>query len=225
MSVAKQLSGEFTQLVDELIDRELLKDSNPLLRQQCEDRTVLSWSNSAHLSYLFSEYGSIGQYCAILDRRDFSVCFSDGGLLQIRYDLRDDVIVAHRLCYFPCPFTFQHDDSIDFSLAELPQMLSGDELRERFKLISPIRFEFDADHADQRHSHSHVSLNKVSCRLPAYGPISMGHFVRFVLRYFYETEFLDLQKWEHLSPKLFRRMLANPPPHEFHLDTSSSFWI
>jgi hypothetical protein len=144
-------------------------------------------------------------------------------LVQIRYDIEDKEIISHRLCYFPCPFSFDSEDSEGISLSDVPLLFSVDELRSRFRLASPIRFDFNADIADARHAHSHVSINKETCRLPAYGPVSLGHFLRFILRYFYETEFANLGEWEDLAPCLYRRTLQHPPPHEFHLDTVSSY--
>ena len=158
-----------------------------------------------------------------LDQRDFCFCFSDGGLVQIRYDIEDGAILSHRLCYFPCPFSFAPEDSEGIALSELPLLFSADELRFRIKLASPIRFDFNAELSDSRHAHSHLSLNKESCRLPAYGPVSLGHFLRFVLRYFYEAEFSSLNEWEELKPRLYQRTLSHPPPHELHLETTASY--
>lgn len=221
--LTSQILRDYQWAMDELIERELLIDSNSLVPFVSQQRTVLSWSAGAHLSYLFDEYSNLDSYRAILDQRNFCLCFSDGGLVQIRYDIEDRAILNHRLCYFPCPFSFAPEDSEDISLSELPLLFSADELRSRIRLASPIRFDFDAELADDRHAHSHVSLNKVSCRLPAYGPVSLGHFLRFVLRYFYETEFSVLNEWEDLKPRLYRRTLPYPPPHELHLETAANY--
>jgi hypothetical protein len=223
-TLASQILRDYTWALDELIDRELLIDSNLLVPFVGHERTVLSWSAGAHLSYLFGEFPALESYCAILDRRDFCFCFGDGGLVQIRYDIEEGAIVNHRLCYFPCPFSFVRQDSEGIALSELPLLFSADELRWRIKLASPIRFDFDAELSDDRHAHSHVSLNKDSCRIPAYGPISLGHFLRFVLRYFYEEEFSTLNQLEELRPRLYRRTLLHPPPHELHFDTAAEYF-
>jgi hypothetical protein len=221
--LASQILREYQWAMDELIYRELLRDANSLIPFENQHRTVLSWSARAHLSYLFGEYSTMGHYCEILNRRDFCLCFRDGGLVQIKYDIEDDVIVSHRLCYFPCPFSFTSEDSEGLALSELPLLFSAKELQMRIKLASPIRFDFDAEMVDDRHAYSHVSINKESCRLPAYGPVSFGHFLRFVLRYFYETEFASFDEWAELKPRLYQRTLPYPPPHEFHLETESSY--
>ena len=221
--LASQILAEYSAATDEIIERELLIDSRSLIPFESQQRTMLSWSGGAHLCYLYGEYSTLEHYCAILEQRDFCLCFADGGLVQIRYDIKDRAIISHRLCYFPCPFSFDSEDSEGVSLSVLPLLFSANELRSRIKLASPIRFDFDAELSDERHARSHVSLNKETCRLPAYGPVSLGHFFRFILRYFYETEFSSLNEWERLRPRFFRRTLQHPPPHEFHLETALSY--
>lgn len=221
--LAAQIINEYNEITDTLINKELLIDSNYLVPIVTREKTILSWSNGGHLSYLFGEYSSIDHYLAILNQRDFSFCFSDGALVQIRYDVIERSITGHRLCYFPCPFHFSPDERQDFSLSDIPVLFSADEIRSRFKLVSPIRFDFDENFSDERHSNSHVSINKNSFRLPAYGPISLGHFFRFILRYFYEDAFPCAVGLEDLRFRLYARTLPIPSPHEFHLETSSTY--
>jgi hypothetical protein len=222
-AMASRLLREFQIALDELIERELLLDANPLAALETHSHTTLSWSSGAHLSYLFGEYQRLPDYQAILDGRDFSMCMLDGGLLQIRYDVAGEQIIQHCLSYFPCPFTFTDEERQGFALSELPSLFGADELKARVKLTSPIRFDYNAERSDERHAHSHVSFNKETCRMPAYGPLSLGHFFRFVLRYFYETEFTDLAAWEEVQPRLYYRTLPYPPPHEFHWDTAAPY--
>jgi hypothetical protein len=220
---ASKILAAYNAATDELLERELLIESRSLIQFETEHRTMLSWSGGGHLSYLYGEYSTLEHYRAMLNQRDFCLCFTDGGLVQIRYDIEDKEIVSHRLCFFPCPFSFDSEDTEGIALADVPLLFSADELRNRFRLASPIRFDFDANITDERHAHSHVSLNKETCRLPAYGPVSLGHFFRFILRYFYEVEFANLNEWENLTPRLYRRTLQHPPPHEFHLDTAANY--
>lgn len=221
--VAKQILREYSEVLDELIDRELLVDSTALIPFESREGTMLSWADGAHLSYLFGDHSVIEHYRAILDQRDFCLCFIDGGLIQIQYEITDRAITRHRLSFFPCPFVFLPDETQGISLSDLPLLFSADELRSRIRLSSPIRFDFDSEIEDDRHARSHVTFNKASCRLPAYGPISLGHFCRFVLRYFYEKEFVDLDDWEDVRPRFYGRTLPYQSPHEFHLETAIAY--
>lgn len=221
--LASEILQEFQSAMDELIERGLLIDTNSLIPFEAQDRTTLSWSRESRLSYLFGDYPTIDHYRSILERRDFVLCFQDGGLIQIYYEIENGEITKHRLCFFPCPFRFTFEDRQDISLADIPLLFNEVELRQRIKLNSPIRFEYDAELSDDQHAHSHFSLNKETFRMPAYGPISLGHFFRFVLRYFYETEFSGVSTWTELRPRLYSRTLRYPPPHELHLDTASTY--
>ncbi|MGZ5011799.1 MAG: DUF2290 domain-containing protein [Methylobacter sp.] len=218
--IASHILEEFQFFLDALIDRELLIDSNSLIIQSSERGTSISWSNSTGLSYLFSDYSNFEQYIEILNRRDFSLCFYDGGLIQINYFIADNQVKYHRLCYIPCPFKYEASDWTGISLSEIPSMMSESDLLRDTRLASPIRFDFDVSFTDEKHAHSHVSINKQSCRIPAYGPISLGHFFRFVLRYFYEDHFDADNSWAGLRPRLYSRTLNYPSPHEFHIESA-----
>lgn len=209
--------------MDAFVEAEMLIDSNQLIPFETQHCTTLSWSSKPGLSYQFGEYARIDHYRMIVDQRDFCFCFEDGGVVQVKYDISDGEIVSHRLCYFPCPFTFTPDERQELGLSDLALMLGGEELRTRSKLVSPIRFDYDAEFSDQRHAHAHLSINKDSCRVPAYGPVSLGHFFRFILRYFYETDFLGAANWDDIRPRLFVRTLRHPPPHELHVETAASY--
>ncbi len=128
-------------------------------------------------------------------------------------------ISYHRLCYFPCPFEFSPDEVEEISLEDFPSLLNAQELHQRIRLGSPIRFDFDADFSDERHTNSHLTINKVSCRVPVFGPVSPGHFLRFVLRYFYEDEF-GVDRIDTHKPRFYARTLSHPPPHEIYMDTA-----
>lgn len=222
-SVVNEITEEFQCVLDALIERELLIDSNPLLVQSSSEGTRISWASSAGLSYLFSEYSTFGQYIETLNQRDFNLCFFDGGLVQINYFVENDEIVAHRLCYVPCPFNYVASEWEEFSLCDIPSLMSASDLLQETRLASPVRFDFDKEFSDDRHAHSHVSLNKQSCRIPTYGPVSLGHFFRFILRYFYEEQFDADMWWADLRPRLYTRTLDHPSPHEIHIESAVGF--
>lgn len=221
--LGQRISENFHGFLDLLIERNLLIDSNPLLLIKSIKGTNLTWSTSTGLSYLFTDYASIDQYVEILNRRDFNFCLYDGGLIQIEYFIKDDEIFKHRLCYIPCPFSYDPLSWEGIALSDIPSMMSASDLLKDARLTSPIRFDFDAEFSDEKHAFSHLTLNKSSCRVPAYGPISLGHFFRFILRYFYEVEFDLGLGWEEFRPKLYSRTLIHPSPHEMHIESAIGF--
>lgn len=222
-SLSKQILAEYTATLDALVERELLIDSNPLLATQYQDRTHLTWSNSTGLSYLFSDHSSIEQYVSTLNNRDFSFCLLDGSLVQIEYWIEDGVISHHRLCFVPCPFPYAQEDWVGFSLAEIPYLMSAEDLLKTARLASPVRFDFDSNVEDARHSRAHLTFNMQTCRVPAYGPVSLGHFIRFILRYFFQSEFESQTWWHEIQPRLYARTLDHPSPHEVHIESAVGF--
>lgn len=218
--IAGLIVEEYDDVLESLSRRGLLRDARPLIPFEYGRSTVLSWDRAPKLSYLFETFTSLDHYCTILDKQDFSICFIDGGVVQITYVVSNGEISSHRLCYFPCPFSFDPKDLEHFALSELPATFTSDELRAEIRLVTPIRFDFDIDTLDERHSHSHITINQDSCRVPAYGPVSLGHFFNFILRYFYESEFSSPFAWEGPRPRITRRTLSHPAPHELHVESS-----
>lgn len=218
-SIVKRIKDDFSIFVDSMTEQGFLLDMNPLTAFESKNGTLLSWSSTAGLAYLFTDYANIAQYVELLQRRDFSLCLIDGGLIQIEYRLDKDGIIGHRLCYTPCPFEYKSEDWEGISLADIPYLLSEKELLERTRLASPFRFDFDINFSDEKHAHAHVSVNRQTCRIPAYGPISLAHFLRFVMRYFQEEMFDSGSWWTELSPKLYTRTLPRPVPHELYIES------
>lgn len=227
--LARQLLDDYNDLMDSLITADLLIDANPLEVQEFEfvedsgeriRKTDLTWAGASGLSYLMAEHASIEHYIEIVKRRDFNFCLYDGSLIQIHYQITNDGVVKHRLCFVPCPFSYSKEDQLGLGLSDIPELMSESDMRRDIRLSSPIRFDFDAKFCDDKHSHSHVTMNQSTCRLPAYGPVSLGHFIRFIFRYFHEEQFEASDWWQKFFPRVYTRTLANPFPHEFHLQSS-----
>lgn len=68
----------------------------------------------------------------------------------------------------------------------------------RLRLRSPIRFDFDLAAQAPNHAASHLHITHEDCRLPVFGPLSVGHFARFIFRHFYPelwNRFQFLREW------------------------------
>lgn len=222
-NIVAEICSAYTQLQDLLVERELLIDSNRLVTVRSQAGTILSWSGSANLSYLFGEYTTLEHYLETLHRRDFSFVFSDGAIAQIFYKIEDDEISQHRLCYMPCPLSYEKEEWLGYSIDEIISALDFENLKSSLRMSSPVRFDFDSKFCDDRHAHSHVTFNKDSCRVPAYGAVSIGHFARFITRYFYEGAFDLRSDLEELRPMIYTRTLSHPITHELHFDTSAAY--
>ena len=230
--LARRILDEHQAFMEALVERELLIDANPLEASEYQvvdqegkasRQTSLVWAGSSGLSYLFSDYASIGQYLEAVKRRDYNFCLVDGSIIQIHYRMEEDEIKYHRLCFHPCPYPFPLDSHEGLGLADIPDLMNARELLTGIRLASPIRFDFDSEFCDDKHAHSHLTINRQGCRVPAFGPVSLGHFMRFVFRYFYEAEFDSPGWWPEVQPKVFTKTLDHPAPHEFHIESSIGF--
>lgn len=135
------------------------------------------------------------EYRQILQTGDFLAALVDGSILQASYILHRNEVVSHRLAYYPCPVTFDREE---LELATLDEVVAAalsagpatggldediDDSGPSVRLGGPWRFDFERDPpADHAASHCHVAAD--SCRIPVYGPLSPGHFFRFVFRHF-----------------------------------------
>lgn len=224
-NLAEKICNTHRIFLDNIVNLGLVRDSNPLINNfflSSEDGYVnhLTWNKTCNLSYLFGDYLSIKQYLNVLDRRDYTILFSDGAVLQVDYLIREAEILKHRLCYLPSPIEYEPGDLYDLTLDEYIACISNEELVSATRLVTPVRFDFHYKHRDEKHEHSHLTLNKSSCRIPGYGPVSLAHFLKFMMRYFYEDHFESEGIWDGIEPAFFNRTLAHPSPHEFHFDSS-----
>jgi hypothetical protein len=146
----------------------------------------------------FSEFGALDDYLTALRRGDFACVLLDGSLLQIAFAFRGDELVTHRLCFHPCPIDLSPQEIEGMPLDEMIELYLENDWRSRLRLRTPLRFDFDVSAAKIMHSASHLHLSGSHCRIPVFGPLSLGHFVRFVFRHFYPDLLpyhLDLKDW------------------------------
>lgn len=219
-ALSSTIMREAKAALELLAENQLLIDANPLSLEVHDKFELLSWNNKANISYLFAEYSTLEQYLKVVENRDFLYLFHDGGVVQVFFRVEEDCIVRHRLCYYPCPFQFNAEDWAGVSIAEIPTLMSAEEILRSVRMATPVRFDFDANFSDEKHAHSHFTINRSTCRVPAYGPVSFGHFLRFVLRYFYERDIEITEEWEDFRPKFYSRTLTIQAFHELHIDTA-----
>lgn len=218
--IASEIMFLYSQLEDTLIEKNLIINSNRFVKTETRESINLCWASAPNLSYVFGGHTTIDHYIEILERRDYNFVFIDGGIMQIFYRIENNEITKHRLCYVPCPIDYKKEDWEGFAIDEIISLQDNNTLRENIKMTSPVRFDFDLNFRDEKHENSHVTINKDSCRIPAYGAISLGHFSRFILRYFYETEISIETDLTEVRPTFYRRTLPYEISHELHFDTS-----
>jgi hypothetical protein len=186
------------------VERNLLIASTAPIVHRVGGSYWVTWPHDREHAFSIApdEFASVAEYRRFLDRRLYTAVLTDGSLLQLSYVFTGGEITKHRLCYYPCPVALSDLNPDEESFAELfDQHLlesanfvgenapgSGGFSRDRLRLRSPIRFDYDPDAAQPGHPHSHMTLCSADCRIPVYGPLSPGHFVRFVFSRFYPAQ-------------------------------------
>jgi len=219
-ALAAQIREEIVYGLNLLLSEDLVIDANNVVIVEAGGRINICWATDPQLSYLYGDFATLDHYRAILLNRDYNILLADGSLVQLAYQIQGDEIVRHRLCYFPCPLFVESQEIVEYGLNDLIDLFRIDEFQSRFRLVSPIRFDFDADFLDDYHHYSHVTAIKNTCRIPAFGPLSVGHFLRFVLSYFYQSYFSNDEDFDELQAKFYSRTLFTPPGHELFFETS-----
>jgi hypothetical protein len=162
----------------------------------------------------------IEHYRLTVENRDYVLRLLDGSLIQMAYRIEHDEIIWHRLCWFPCPFALS-SEHLEFAEGDVLSLFELFGLSD-VQMVSPIRFEYDAVQSDELHPQSHITVNRETCRVPAYGPISAGHFLKFVLFNFHQGVFANLNNLNELKSVIFTRTLSRPIRHEIFVETPIS---
>lgn len=200
-----QIKRELITLNKALLDADLIIDSNYPTVQKGSSGSFLV-SCGAYNLFEESEYSSLDEYLIYLRNRCFFVIFKDGSLLQISYKFRRSKLIGHRLCFFPCPIKFDFNDLEEFSLDEIVELSASPF---SLRLVSPIRFDFDPEQEQDDHPSSHLHFSCRSCRVPVQLPLSIGHFLNFVLRNFYLQEWDKLEKLQKWPYRNFTRTFVH----------------
>lgn len=214
---AHGVRNEIGRLCDFLLARGLALDANgAVVRQRARVKTVTWPTGSATPFRVTPESAStLAEYRQHLSERQFVGLLDDGAVLQLTYWYDADVLVKHRLCYYPCPLDIPWDempedltvvDWFDAYVEEEGRFLSSTKrspeghvpFEGSFRLKGPLRFDYDRAATADGHPSSHLHLSTRECRIPVFGPLSVGHFVRFVFRHFYPAVYsahAELREW------------------------------
>ena len=190
---------EISNLASELVRARLAAAINtPRITTQGSTARI-TWPAATVQSGLLSDlpFASIVEYRKLVIGGHYVALMNDGALLQLSVDIRNDSLVGHRMCFYPCPVIVPLDfdilafDELDFLLMQeleshLKAIESGlDPESVTLRLRSPLRFDFDPDAASAIEPASHVHISNSVTRIAVHAPLSVGHFVQFVFRHFY----------------------------------------
>lgn len=229
-----------------IVEHDLLAvPPNFAIRRDVGTRTQVTWPNSPKgtLRGTFGRFATVAEYRTLVENRQFNCVLKDGLLIMLSYQFSAaGALVEHSLYYYPCPLSLDprrageeaqdEPDDEDVTFVDRFDQLLEDELREalvecdiyegtcesRLLMRAPIRFDYAPDHASDNHAASHVHLAQADCRIPVYGPVSVGHFLRFVFGNYYPA-WLDLCEGFAAAPdRLYSRELRDSHLGVLHVD-------
>lgn len=188
MRIYEQIRHDIDSLLNILFQENLALFVSPVIIDYIADKARVTWpSRPDSWRYAFdSPFASLDEYMAWIRGMEYSAILFDASILQLSFEFEGDDLIAHRLVYYPCPLEL---DSSDLDLLNEEPILDVIDIymndSGRFRARSPIRFDFNADSMQPEHPASHMTMLTNECRMPVYGPVSLGHFIDFVFRNFY----------------------------------------
>lgn len=237
MPTGNELKRDVVRLCTELLDRDLALRVNPPRMRTVRGRQIIdSTDYSISASFPLNQIASVEEYRTIIRSRLYTCLLFDGGVLQIRYEVKRRNLVGHRLCYYPAPAILEptdyrpgEDDIEEAIFLRLASGLQGEldamfgeheEQRQKdggISVLGPLRFEFDEAEVPQ-HPFSHLHLSRSDCRIPVFAPLSVGHFVRFVFRHFYTNVWQEQEIIRQWPLRDFTRTIRPEEQHRMHLE-------
>lgn len=197
----REVLGEIQRATQTLWSSGIAVDFNTPVIRSSGNKAIVTWA-SAPVVLTDSVFATISEYRRLVIARQYTCALRDGALVQISYSFDGANVVSNRFCYYPCPLALSAEswdpnegsflDLFDDLLLEefsssAEDLLSLDEagIRPHLMLRGPIRFDYAPNQAAPGHSASHLHFGTEETRLPVFGPLSIGHFLRFVIRHFY----------------------------------------
>lgn len=206
MVTARALLIQINELLSFLLEEGLAIDSNSAIIRESGNDLILTWANAPDRLFdaLVGKFASINEYRNLIENRHYHCMLFDGSIIQFGYLFTNNILSKHRNCYYPCPLIITssdieaiqsgHDFVTLFDLLLTQEIdtlragISKSEFSDKQNLLqfsTPFRFDYDPSSQTDTHPASHLHVLNEECRWPVFGPISVGHFVRFVFRHFY----------------------------------------
>ena len=218
MTTNKRLINEIENILGTLETVDIILVSNRVVERRIDGHTMrLSWPSQS-VGSLFRGNPSVSDYRDWIDSSAYSALLYDGSFIQISYDLRRAEIVGHRLEYFPCPFRLDSETLAEFGIIDAVHLTLESVNIAELQMTSPIRFDYDPSSQRIGHPASHLTTVSSECRIPVYGPLSPGRFIKFILMNFYPRQWSSVQELHDIPENLIKRTLSQNEERLLHVD-------
>ncbi len=150
-------------------------------------------------------YGEV--YYALDKEKNYNIKMIDGALIQMLYRFDGDILIEHRLAFFPNPSleSFQNEPEL-YESDEIYADIIGKNI-----VTFPIRVDYSPEqHIDIQHPKAHITLGQIkNCRIPVSEPVTPELFISFLLRNFYNTAFLKYENIFTVSSRFDKCITEN----------------
>lgn len=186
----------------------------------------VSWPTAGTTPASDLAFGSLQHYLALIREGAFTCLLFDYSVIQASYDCDERSIVAHSLLYWPAPVVLNEpvQDLGDLCEAITICMESPAKATPMCELVlrSPMRFDFDPDHASEEHPEVHLHTQFDNTRIHVDRPMSFTTFVKMVFKTFYRETWNakpDLARLHEQQIPLVKKKYM-PPAHSLCLSWS-----
>jgi hypothetical protein len=210
---ASRTRREVGDFVIQMLDAGLALQGGTPVERRTRDGTLVTWAASATADPLTppGATGTLREYRRIIANAQYTCLLFEGSIIQMSflYDRTD--LTKYRMSFVPCPLLFGEgelrvDDDQSYintfdevAAADLASpthfmdvgykdVVDTSPHSSQLRLRATLRFDFDIAAARPGHPASHFHLTGESVRWAVFGPISVGHFVRFIFRNFYPLQ-------------------------------------
>lgn len=213
MSTKKSIIKEINEISQVLIETSICDAFNSISVHDVGKKSYINWAKYNDISIALKnvEYDYI--YQELRKNSQYNYLLADGNLIQLSYEIEDDIISSHRLAVFPSIHLdcYQNDPE----LYELDCIYA--DIISKSIVTFPLRFDYSKEPIPH-HPKSHLSLGQFeSCRIPVYGPIMPKDFIKFVLKNFYNSFFEERIKTKLDSNNLINYTISDYEQNEMHL--------
>lgn len=220
MVSSKQVMKGIMEITSDLIGLGLSVDQNFPSEKIERGVTIISWGDQINLSIVLKNISYNQIYNELLKNSNYNIKLIDGAIIQMMYTFANDILLSHRLAFFPSPVleSYQNDPEI-YERQEIYADIIAKNI-----IPFPMRFDFDADEtifAPIKHPKSHLTLGQYkNCRIPVSAPLAPGVFIDFLLRNFYSTAYYHYQLDEKQLLQPFDRTISAEEERILHVNFS-----
>lgn len=203
-SYEEQLEEQIENTLSMLLQKKLLYTYNELKREYLNKNTIrLSWNNHKSGEYNTGDsFLKIEQYQKILENGSYLCILFDGSLIRVSYTIKNDMLIAHNLLWWPAPYKYKGVTLDDVAPAQMiSDFLEDKKWYESIEMRSPIRVDYEPKEeiVTAKHPPVHMHLEHKDCRIYVEKPLCFNRFIEYIFKNFYPDCAIYLDENDYIN--------------------------